>query len=31
MEEYERRFIQLAANVEEEFSEEFLLANFIKG
>lgn len=31
VEEYERRFIQIASNVEEEFSEEFLIANFIKG
>lgn len=31
VEEYARRFIQIASNVEEEFSEEFLIANFIKG
>lgn len=31
VEEYEKAFIQLAANIEEEVSESFFLANFIKG
>ncbi|CAO2826251.1 unnamed protein product [Amaranthus hypochondriacus] len=31
VEEYEKRFIQFASNIEEEYSEEFLLTHFIRG
>lgn len=31
VEEYEKKFIQCVSNIDEEVSEEFLLANFIRG
>lgn len=31
VEDYKRQFINFASNVEEEFSEEFLITDFIRG